>query len=249
LYNLLIDIGNSDIKAASNLPDSYDIKLIKRYSYQKKSFRKYFIWGMESIFKLINDTHQIKIGISLLNNEYKDFTGKFIYRETGINPVFIDRNIRLPIKIKYGEGIGNDRICNAVAAREIFGKKNMLIIDFGTATTYTMVSGNVLKGGLIAPGIKTSMLSLTEKTSLPEIELVFPKKIINNNTIDNIKSGVMHQSYYSVIGIIKELRRKNKFLFTIATGGLSELFDFDKSVINTTDKYLALKGIGIILSK
>ncbi|MGB4850971.1 MAG: type III pantothenate kinase [Ignavibacteria bacterium] len=249
MYNLLIDIGNSDIKAALNLPGSYDIKLIKRYSYQKKSFRKDFNSGLESIFRFIDYTQLIKIGISVLNNEYKDFTGKYIYRQTGIDPVFVDRNIRLPIKIKYGEGIGNDRICNAVAAKEIFGKKNMLIIDFGTATTYTMVSGNVLTGGLIAPGIKTSMLSLTEKTSLPEIELVFPEKIINNNTIDNIKSGVMHQTYYSVIGIIKELRRKNKFLYTIATGGLSELFDFDKSVINITDKYLALKGIGIILSK
>lgn len=249
MYNLLIDIGNSDIKAAMNLPDSNDIKLIKRYSYQKKSFRKYFISGMESIFRYINNTQQIKIGISLLNNEYKDFTKKYIYRGTGIDPVFIDRNMRLPLKINYGEGLGNDRICNAVAAREIFGRKNMLIIDFGTATTFTMVSGNVLTGGLIAPGIKTSMLSLTEKTSLPEIELVFPEKIISNNTIDNIKSGVMLQSYYSVIGIIKELRRKNKSLYTIATGGLSELFDFDKSVINITDKYLALKGIGIILSK
>lgn len=249
MYNLLIDIGNSDIKAALNLPGSYDIKLIKRYSYQKKSFRKDFNSGLESIFRFIDNTQLIKIGISVLNNEYKDFTGKYIYRQTGIDPVFIDRNIRLPIKIKYGEGIGNDRICNAVAAKEIFGKKNILIIDFGTATTYTMVSGNVLTGGLIAPGIKTSMLSLTEKTSLPEIKLVFPKKIINDNTIDNIKSGVMHQSYYSVIGIIKELRRKNKFLYTIATGGLTELFDFDKSVINITDKYLALKGIGIILSK
>ena len=249
MYNLLIDIGNSDIKAALNLPGSYDIKLIKRYSYQKKSFRKDFNSGLESIFRFIDNTQLIKIGISVLNNEYKDFTGKYIYRQTGIDPVFIDRNMRLPIKINYGEGIGNDRICNAVAAKEIFGKKNILIIDFGTATTYTMVSGNVLTGGLIAPGIKTSMLSLTEKTSLPEIKLVFPKKIINDNTIDNIKSGVMHQSYYSVIGIIKELRRKNKFLFTIATGGLSELFDFDKSVINITDKYLALKGIGIILSK
>lgn len=248
MYNLLIDIGNSDIKTALSLPDSNDIKLLKRFSYQKKSFRKCFASGMESIFRKINNPQQTKIGISLLNIEHKDFTGKYIYKETGIYPVFIDRNIKLPVKINYGEGIGNDRICNAVAAKEIFGKKNMLIIDLGTATTYTMVSGNALTGGLIAPGIKTSMLSLTEKTSLPDIELVLPEKIINDNTIDNIKSGVMLQSYYSVIGIIKELRRKNKFLYTIATGGLSEIFDFDKSVINVTDKYLALKGIGIILS-
>ena len=87
MYNLLIDIGNSDIKAALNLPGSYDIKLIKRYSYQKKSFRKDFNSGLESIFRFIDNTQLIKIGISVLNNEYKDFTGKYIYRQTGIDPV------------------------------------------------------------------------------------------------------------------------------------------------------------------
>ena len=147
MYNLLIDIGNSDIKAALNLPGGYDIKLIKRYSYQKKSFRKDFNSGLESIFRFIDYTQLIKIGISVLNNEYKDFTGKYIYRQTGIDPVFVYRNIRLPIKIKYGEGIGNDRICNAVAAKEIFGKKNMLIIDFGTATTLLWFPGMFLLEG------------------------------------------------------------------------------------------------------
>lgn len=248
MYNLLIDIGNSDIKTAVSIPGANEIKLIKRFSYSKNSFMKDIRSGMESVFREIRKSPPFKIGVSLLNNKNKEFTEKFISRKTGIEPVFIDRNIRLPVKIRYGEGIGNDRICNASAAAVIYRRKNMLIIDFGTATTYTMVSENVLTGGLIAPGIKTSMLSLTEKTALPEAELVFPEKIINDNTTDNINSGVMLQSFYSVTGIVKELRKTNKSLFTISTGGFSEKFDFGKSVINITDKYLALKGIGIILS-
>ncbi|MBS1553058.1 MAG: type III pantothenate kinase, partial [Bacteroidetes bacterium] len=185
MYNLLIDIGNSDIKTAVSIPGANEIKLIKRFSYSKNSFMKDIRSGMESVFREIRKSPPFKIGVSLLNNKNKEFTEKFISRKTGIEPVFIDRNIRLPVKIRYGEGIGNDRICNASAAAVIYRRKNMLIIDFGTATTYTMVSENVLTGGLIAPGIKTSMLSLTEKTALPEAELVFPEKIINDNTTDN----------------------------------------------------------------
>lgn len=248
LYNLLADIGNSDIKTALAIRGSHEIKSVKRHPYSKETYQKDFLSALKQISKNIKNDKSLKIGISLLNNKFKKHTTDLCFEEFGIKPVFIDRNTELPIEIKYGEGIGIDRICNAVAAKVIYKKKNILVIDFGTATTYTMVSGNTLTGGLIAPGIKTSMISLTEKTSLPEIELTLPGKLINDNTKDNIKSGVLFQSYYSVIGIIKELKKEYGSLYTVTTGGLSELFKFEKSVINRTDRYLTLKGISIILS-
>ncbi len=244
--NLLIDIGNSDIKTGTGNSGTFSIRNIKRFPYSKSDFKKYFRNILNELF--LKNSYD-NTGISVLNENNTDFIEKYIYNKFKIRPVFINRKMKLPVSVKYSAGLGNDRICNAAAATVIYEKRNTLIIDFGTATTFTLLSDKILTGGLILPGIKTSLLSLTERTNLPEVNLTFPESLINNNTIDNIKAGVLYQSLFSAERIIRETRKKYKGLFVIATGGYSKLISDKTGMINTTDRYLALKGINILISQ
>ena len=222
------------------------MRSVFRFSYSKKYFKEDFITEYKGRFADLKPDHA---GISLLKDGDAVFLIEYFLNKFGIAPVFINRKMKLPVKIKYSEGLGNDRICSASAAAEMFGQRNILVIDFGTATTFTLVSGKVLKGGLIMPGIKTSLNSLTEKTSLPEVKINFPDKLINNNTADNIKAGVLYQSLFTAERIIKEVSKKYKSVFVAATGGFSGIISKRTKLINVTDPDLVLKGINIIISQ
>ncbi|MBK8551772.1 MAG: type III pantothenate kinase [Ignavibacteria bacterium] len=152
MNNLLIDIGNSDVKVGVGRPGILEIKFNGRFSYSKRNFKK----DLTVNFDKLNLTKKtfINIGISALKDADNNYLNKFFQSEFNLKPVFVSRDMSLPIKINYSAGLGNDRICNAVAAVRMYGKNNILIIDFGTATTYTMVSGKVLTGGMISPGDK-----------------------------------------------------------------------------------------------
>lgn len=254
MVNLLIDIGNSDIKTGicgaviSDSKPDFKVKLLSRYPYSKSSFKKDFRKNFKNINNHVSKYSVNKIGISVLQTTNRKFITDFFIKNLNTVPEFIDINSVDQIKIKYKKGLGNDRICNAVAAETIFQNRNKLIIDFGTATTYTLVSNKTLTGGMISPGIKTSLNSLISRTSLPAIPLAFPKNIFNDNTKDNIKSGVLYQSLFAAERVITEMKKKHGDLFVIATGGYSELTYKKTGLINVIDRNLVLKGINIIIS-
>jgi len=242
MSNLLIDIGNSDVKVGTGSKHIKDIKLIKRFSYKKDNFE---IDLENNLIKIISLPNIDKIGISILNENKNTFL-KRIFTQ---NPVFINRRSKLPVTIDYSEGIGNDRICSAAGASGSYSNKNILIIDFGTATTYTLVSNRVLKGGMISPGIKTCLQSLIEKASLPDVKLTFPKELLNRNTIDNIRAGILYPGLYTAERVIVETKKKYRGLFVVATGGFAELIYKRTNLINKYDENLVLKGINIIISQ
>jgi len=244
MYNILIDIGNSNIKLGKGSSKNFDLSQIKTFSYSKENFNRDFRIN----FQLNNKYKFYNVGISVSNEEVKKILSVY-FKKINLEPVFIDRNMNLPIKIKYAKGLGNDRICNAVAAHILYGEKNTLIIDYGTATTYTMLSNRVLIGGMISPGINTSLNSLIEYTSLPKPALSFPRNILNDNTLDNIKAGILFQSLFSTEKTIMELSKKFKNLFVVATGGYSNIMAQRTNLINTVDKNLVLKGINILISQ
>ena len=163
MKNLLIDIGNSVIKTAEGSCSNNLITKIRKKPYLKTNFKKEFSGFLMSI----NFNSKInQIGVSSLKKSNNLFIKKSLKDYFGNEPIFINNKIELPIKIDYNNSIGNDRICNAVAADNLFPGKNILVIDFGTATTYTLVSEKILKGGIISPGILTAFNSLKDKTSL-----------------------------------------------------------------------------------
>lgn len=232
------------MKIAFGNSNQGNLKSYKSFVYSKSTFENDFKKYFNSAVK----KRSIKnIGVSILNKENEKFLKDYLLKQTGVIPLFISRKLKLPVGIKYSEGLGNDRICSAVAAYKIFNKKNILIIDFGTATTFTMLSNGIITGGMIAPGIKTSLLSLTDKTNLPEIKLIFPNKIFNNNTKDNIKAGILFQSLFTTERVIQETKKTFRNLFVIATGGFSEVISKKTCLIDAIDKLLVLKGINFIL--
>lgn len=144
--------------------------------------------------------------------------------------------------------IGADRLVNAYAAYRLYGGP-LIIIDFGTATTFCAVTaaGDYL-GGAICPGIKISLDALyTNTAKLPRIEIVTPKNIIGPNTVDAMQSGVLY-SYvggveYIVKGFKKELGENTK---VVATGGLAGMIAANSEVIDTINSHLTLQGLKMI---
>ncbi|MBU5468676.1 type III pantothenate kinase [Virgibacillus sp. MSJ-26] len=144
--------------------------------------------------------------------------------------------------------IGADRIVNAVGAIEEYGS-SLVIIDFGTATTYCYVNENEeYAGGIISPGITISMDALYKNASkLPKIEIESPKSIIGKSTVEAMQSGVFYGFVGQVDGIIKRIKESvNNEVTVIATGGLASLIADGSEEINHVDKHLTLKGLQLI---
>lgn len=167
-----------------------------------------------------------------------------------IEPLVVKADSKTGIEIKTDvpEELGADRLVNAAAAFSHYGGP-LLVIDFGTATTYDVITANgEFLGGIIAPGIKICAEALWEKTEkLPKIEIEKPDSIMGTNTENSMKSGV----YYGYLGqveyIVRHLKDKLATDFTvIATGGLSCLFKGNTNVIDLFDSDLTLKGLNHI---
>ncbi|MFD2923473.1 type III pantothenate kinase [Halobacillus naozhouensis] len=151
----------------------------------------------------------------------------------------------LAMKYPNPAEIGADRIVNAVGAIEEYDTP-LIIIDFGTATTYCYVNENEeYVGGAIAPGINISMEALYAKAAkLPKIEMKNPSEVIGQSTVDAMQSGV----FYGYVGQVDEVvrRMKETSLKTptvIATGGLAPLIADESRTIDCVDPYLTLKGL------
>lgn len=168
-----------------------------------------------------------------------------------IIPMIVAPGIKTGINIKYENPreLGSDRIANAVAAYTIYGGP-CIFIDFGTATTFGVVSEKAeFIGGAICPGIKLSSEALvTSAAKLPKFELVKPDSAICKTTVTNMQAGI----YYGYVGMVNHIVAKMKEelkqpkIRVIATGGLSRLISTDTDAIDVIDGLLTLKGLRII---
>jgi type III pantothenate kinase len=176
-----------------------------------------------------------------------------ILRRKLIRPRFVDaRTIKgLKIKLKNKSEIGADRVVDAYAAINLYGIP-AIILDFGTATTFDVISkkGEYL-GGSIAPGIGLSRDVLHERTAkLPRIEIKAPKNIIGRSTVDAMRSGLVYGYASMVDGMIERLKDKTgKKTKVIATGGYAKLIAKYASGIDIIDIDLTLKGLNLIWQK
>lgn len=145
--------------------------------------------------------------------------------------------------------VGADRLVNAVAAKKQYGN-NLIIIDFGTATTFDIVNnqGNYA-GGVIAPGIHLSIEALHMGTAqLPTIDVAPPEKVIGTNTVSAMQSGIYWGYMAMIEGMVTRIKKEmnHSDIQVIATGGLASLFANGTSMIHYVEEDLTLAGLNII---
>lgn len=178
----------------------------------------------------------------------------FCRKYCNISPMVVGPGIKTGLNIKYEDPkmVGADRIVNAVAA---ISKYNcpVIIIDFGTATTYCAVSkkGEYI-GGAISPGMKISSEALFQKASkLPRVELVTPEIVICKDTVSAMQAGIIYGyagQVEKIVGLMKK-ELKDEETLVIATGGLANMISQETNAIDVIDPNLTLEGLRIIYEK
>jgi len=171
----------------------------------------------------------------------------------GVEPLVVEPGIKtgMPILYENPQEVGADRIVNAVAGYEKH-KKALIIVDFGTATTFDYVTPKgEYAGGAIAPGIMISMEALFERASkLPRVELVKPREIIGKNTVNAMQAGIVYGYVSLVDGIVARMKETvGTKPRVIATGGLAGLVFQESLCLDEVDEFLTLKGLKILYEK
>lgn len=174
------------------------------------------------------------------------------YLET--TPIVVGPGVKTGIKIvtENPREIGADRVVDAVAAYEKYGGP-VLVLDFGTATTYDLVSEDgCFCAGITAPGIRISAKALWEDTAkLPEVEIKKPKSILAQETISSMQAGLVYGQIGQTEYIIEQVRKESGFhdLKVVATGGLGSIIAEETDAIQIYDRGLTLEGLRIIYEK
>ncbi|HPB70606.1 MAG: type III pantothenate kinase [Syntrophales bacterium] len=167
-----------------------------------------------------------------------------------LKPIIVGPGIKTGMPIYYDnpKEVGADRIVNAVAAFEKY-KRELIIVDFGTATTFdhVTVKGEYM-GGCIAPGIMISSEALFLRAAkLPRVELSRPKAIIAKDTVSSMQAGIMFGYAGLVDGIVGRMKAEAKSKpYVVATGGLAKIVAAETKTIDTVDEMLTLEGLRII---
>ena len=243
---LVGDIGNTSTKICLVNENS---KIINEYSIEtkqlllKENINKFFNRVLKKklkkkiLFSSVVPTIYKKINKFLLNNNLKCIE---------IKSLPLKKIIKINID-NYKE-LGSDRIANAIGALNLF-KTNCLIVDFGTATTFDIVKNpSTYEGGVIAPGIKLSILNLSKSAAaLPMFKLRSNSKVFGKNTKDALNAGFLWGYQGLIINIIKKIQLKFKKRFKIIlTGGYAAIFAKFINKNSTIDKHITIKGIMFI---
>ncbi len=169
----------------------------------------------------------------------------------------INSSLNLGFRILYEEPkfVGADRLCNAVAGCTKYGGP-LIIIDFGTATTYDVIAANGdYLGGVIAAGIETAAADLHRRAAkLPKVELHLPEKIIGTDTVSSMQNGLLWGAVDAMEGMVRRIQEElvaseGKRGTVIATGGFSAFVKARSSVIEHVEPSLVLDGVRLVYER
>ena len=235
------DIGNSETKV---FLVSSNNKIIKNINFPSNKINEK---TLNSKFKiLVKDFKKIR-KILFCSVVPKSFSliKKFLSKKTKIRCYEVkDLNLKslINIKVNYKQ-VGSDRLTNAISLIDY--KNNFIILDFGTATTFDVLINKTYRGGVIAPGIKISLNTLSDKATLiPKVNLKKIKKVVGVDTISAVRSGFFW-GYAGLIDNIVNLIKKetNKSFKLVITGGFSDLFKESIKTKLIKDKEITIKGL------
>ena len=235
------DIGNSETKIF--LVDAND-KIKKNISFSSKKINNHILSSKLKI--LIKDFTRIEkiLFCSVVPNTF-NLIKKFLSSKTKKKCYEIKNlNLRKLIDIKVNfKQVGSDRLTNAISLQN--GRDNFIILDFGTATTFDVLIKKTYKGGIIAPGIKISLSTLSDKASLiPKIDLKKMRKVIGKDTVSAVRSGFFWGYAGLIDNIINLIKKETKKPFKLViTGGFSSLFKRSIKTKLTEDKNITIKGL------
>ena len=245
---LVLDIGNTNIKTGifNNNKLLYSWRLTTdlmrtsdEYGVQMESFFNHLKISTDCIDGIVMSSV-----IPSINYTIEHMCSLYFH---GLTPAIVNESIKTNLKNLYDnpDKLGADRICNSVAAYHIYGGP-CIVVDFGTATTFNVISEKgEFKGGIIFPGMKVAAEALTNRTALlPKIEFVKPSNVIATNTSDAIQSGMINGYVGMVEHMINE--EANEKHIVIATGGMSTMLANESNIVDFISPTLTLQGLAII---
>lgn len=246
---LLIDIGNSTIVVAMADKDC-NISNTWRFKTRKEEtvsfFRSELLSGIRKFHIETADVEDVVI--SSVVPEVNDDIAQAINDITGLNPHFFtlaDAEKYVTVKIESPTQLGKDRLADAIGAAVFYGTP-AIVFDMGTATTVGIINEkSEFLGGMIIPGVKTSLRALSERASqLPCIDIEKPRDIVGKNTLECMQSGILYGTASMIDGIIDRISP----MFStpphiIATGGMSKIIVPHCRHDIKVDPYLQFKGL------
>lgn len=250
---LAVDIGNSNIVLGCFEGDN--ILFIERLSTNHSYTALEYLIAFKNILEL-NKISADGIEGCIMSSVVPSVTQTVkaaLERLTATDVMTVNPGIETGLKIKLDNPaqLGSDRVADAVAGINLYPVP-LIIIDMGTATTVSVIDGekNYL-GGMIIPGLRVSLESLTHKTSqLPKIGLDAPKKVIGPNTVECMKSGIIYYSAAGIDGVTERIEEElGEKCTVVSTGGLANKIipHCKRNII--IDEQLLLKGLMIIYNK
>lgn len=250
---IVVDIGNTNITMGlvrdDKIVDNYRIttkleRTSDEYGFMLVSFLQTSGIQLDEIEDIIVASVVPKIMYSFTNSIKKYFNREPIIIRPGIKT-------GINIKIDNPKELGADRLVDSAGAYYIHGGP-CLVIDFGTATTFDVISkdGDFL-GGATAPGIGISIGALSSQAAkLPEIEIKKPKNIIAKNTVSSMQAGIIYGYIGLTENIIREIKKEyGEDLKVISTGGLGRIIFNETKLIDVYDPDLTFKGLKIIYDR
>ena len=235
------DIGNTETKIC--LVNSKN-KIIKRITLNTKKINHSILRKSLSNLDLKNKSIYKFLFCSVVPksfNKIKSFFNK-TYKIKCHELKKLKLNKLIKIKVNFNQ-IGSDRLANAIGA--INKKNNFIILDFGTATTFDVLIKNTYHGGVIAPGVKLSLKTLTDKaTQIPNINLKKTSKVIGLNTINAVRAGFFWGYAGLIDNIVNLIKQETKLSFKIIiTGGFSNLFKNSIKTKAILNKDITINGL------
>ena len=238
---ILGDIGNTETKLCLV---SKNKRIIKKIIFSSKNLNNLRLNSIfkKNKFKFIN-VEKI-LFCSVVPKTYK-IIKNFFLKKTKVKCYEV-KNLKLKslmnIKVNFHE-VGSDRITNAISLIDY--KNNYIILDFGTATTFDVLIKNSYFGGIIAPGVKLSLNTLSDRATLiPKIQLKKINKVIGNNTITAVRSGFFWGYAGLIDNIINLIKKETKKSFrVIITGGFSHLFKKSIKTKVSHNRDITIKGL------